>query len=204
MEVIGGWISNVVIFLIAAFLLELLLPSSSLQKYTRLVLSFILMLIIIEPILQLTNQDYKTEWGKWNELHMSSYELDDIKTEINMQKNEIEKGQDAYISEQVTEHLESQTAETVRERWGWEVKNLDLQWEDEEDKNIEDVVVTVQLAPVEEGDQRSIESVDIQMEQEDENHAPLENRKEIITFLGDSWGVSSEQIHLEMAEEGGF
>ena len=210
LEVLGGWVSNLVIFLLAAFLLELLLPSSVFQKYTRVVLSFILMLIIIEPIVQLTNENYEAEWERqMNQIFAASYSSENMEEKIKMKKNEIEMGQDAYISEQVTDQLKEQAEDTVKKRWGWEVKEVALQWEENRDKNVkqlEDVSVSVQLARSEEVEKEGpIEPVNIQIEEniekkETSNHTT----KEILIFLEQTWGIPSEQIQLEVDEEGGW
>ena len=53
MSFLSSWISNIIIFILLATVIDMLLPSSSLQKYTKMVIGLLLIAIIITPILSL-------------------------------------------------------------------------------------------------------------------------------------------------------
>ncbi|RSL31980.1 stage III sporulation protein AF [Salibacterium salarium] len=208
MEWLSQWMSNLIIFLLAAFLLELLLPSSSFQKYARLVLSFILMLLIIEPILSLTNSAPEQQLEeRIEELNDSNFENQSVELQVNNQKNEIEAGQDAYISKQVSIQLTEQVNDQLKDQWGWEVEDITFEPGGEDESNLDQASVYVSLASfIEEKKSSDIETVHIDVAQpSDETTEADESQvtKEIQTFLAETWEMKEDQIHISMMEEGG-
>ncbi|RSL34558.1 stage III sporulation protein AF [Salibacterium salarium] len=213
MEWLSQWMSNLIIFLLAAFLLELLLPSSSFQKYARLVLSFILMLLIIEPILSLTNSASEEKLKeRIDTLSDSNFENQSVELQVNNQKNEIEAGQDAYISKQVSIQLKDQVSDHLKEQWGWEVENISFEPGEENETDMDKASVHVSLTSHKEEDNSSsdIETVRIDVEQQSDEieHTEETNeshpvRADIKTYLAETWEVKEEQISISMLEEGG-
>ncbi|MFZ4452135.1 stage III sporulation protein AF [Salibacterium aidingense] len=214
MEAFSEWMSNLIIFLLAAFLLELLLPSSSFQKYARLVLSFILMLLIIEPLLSITssNPEQKIQQTIEN-WRRESFEDQSIELEMNKQKNEIEAGQDAYISKQVSSQLKDQADRHVKDQWGWEVEDISIE-SLEEDLNTEDISVFVTLRKAEneeekDEDEKNIEPVRINVEHtseetvEETSEETSGEAEEIHSYLAETWDLRMNQIHISLVEEGG-
>lgn len=53
-----AWIRNIVVILLLTSFVELLLPESELEKYTRVVLGLFIVIAILNPILNLFNNDY--------------------------------------------------------------------------------------------------------------------------------------------------
>ncbi|WP_240378061.1 stage III sporulation protein AF [Bacillus piscicola] len=211
MELFNGWMSNLIIFLLAAFLLEILLPSSSLQKYARLVLSFILMLLIIEPLVAWNNKG-SMEWEQqWERLSPFTVQEQKLETEINNKKNEIVDGQDAYISKQVREQLEEQVERTLIERWGWEVDEIRMNQINERGNSAEDIKVDLLLKKHEqdertENTKTKIEPVHIQLDDDQEHvnsNAHLQDKREIEEYLEEEWGLQDGQLQIQMTEEGG-
>ena len=58
MSFLTSWISNIIIFILLATVIDMLLPSSSLQKYTKMVIGLLLIAIIITPILSLFQTNF--------------------------------------------------------------------------------------------------------------------------------------------------
>ena len=58
MSFLTSWISNIIIFILLATVIDMLLPSSSLQKYTKMVIGLLLIAIIITPILRLFQTNF--------------------------------------------------------------------------------------------------------------------------------------------------
>ncbi|WP_158735187.1 stage III sporulation protein AF [Alteribacillus sp. YIM 98480] len=205
MDWLTSWMSNLIVFLLAAFLLEMLLPASSLQKYARLVLSFILMLIIIEPLLSLTNGQVEDIWDQeLANLNFQPIQSASIESNMNNKKNEIEEGQDAYISKQVSNHLREQVEETIKERWGWEIEELQTEWEGDDPEEMKVYLSLARFSPEE--NKSDIEPVNIQVEETEE----LDDKEEIsaieqdiYSYLTQTWEVDEEQIHITTAKEGG-
>ena len=53
-----AWIKNIVVILLLTSFVELLLPESDLEKYTRVVLGLFIVIAILNPILNLFNNSY--------------------------------------------------------------------------------------------------------------------------------------------------
>ncbi|ADL13252.1 stage III sporulation protein AF [Acetohalobium arabaticum] len=53
-----AWIRNIVVILLLTSFIELLLPESELEKYTRVVLGLFIVIAILNPILNLFNNNY--------------------------------------------------------------------------------------------------------------------------------------------------
>ena len=58
MSFLSSWISNIIIFILLATVIDMLLPSSSLQKYTKMVIGLLLIAIIITPILKFVSNEF--------------------------------------------------------------------------------------------------------------------------------------------------
>ncbi|MFB4164595.1 stage III sporulation protein AF [Alteribacillus sp. JSM 102045] len=205
MEWLGNWMSNLIVFLLAAFLLEMLLPASSLQKYARLVLSFILMLIIIEPLLSLTKGQADDIWEQEiASINDEAVHSESIESNMNQKKNEIEEGQDAYISKQVTNYLREQVEDTLKERWGWEIEELYADWKGEDPEEMNVHLSLTRFTP-EAGD-NEIQPVKIQIEDEEEIESKEDTSEideEMYAYLTQEWEVNREQIHITVTKEGG-
>lgn len=57
MAYIGEWVKHIVLLILMATFLDLILPNSSMRKYVKLVVGFLLILLILSPILQLFKLD---------------------------------------------------------------------------------------------------------------------------------------------------
>ncbi|MFP3440851.1 stage III sporulation protein AF, partial [Pantoea sp. SIMBA_133] len=58
MAVITGWITNIIVLILLATVLELLLPNSSMQRYVKMVIGLMLMAVILSPILTIFTKDF--------------------------------------------------------------------------------------------------------------------------------------------------
>lgn len=58
MSFLAGWVSNIIVFVLLATVIDMLLPNSALQKYAKMVIGLLLIAIIITPILGLFNKDF--------------------------------------------------------------------------------------------------------------------------------------------------
>ncbi|MBM7622754.1 stage III sporulation protein AF [Sporohalobacter salinus] len=77
-----AWIRNIVVILLLTSFVELLLPESELEKYTRVVLGLFIVIAILNPILNLFNNNYNFQ-------HIT--DLLTVEEESSMSKSEIMK-----------------------------------------------------------------------------------------------------------------
>jgi stage III sporulation protein AF len=76
MEILRGIIRNIVIIIVLATFLEMLLPSSTMKKYVKLVIGLFIIVTILAPVLSLINQNYSFSLGDYQ--ITSAKEVNDI------------------------------------------------------------------------------------------------------------------------------
>lgn len=59
MDFIKEWVTNIILFVLLATVIDMLLPSSKLQKYTKMVTGLLLIAIILTPILRIISSDFE-------------------------------------------------------------------------------------------------------------------------------------------------
>lgn len=65
MEVLKSIIRNIIVIIILASFLEMLLPSSAMKRYVKLVMGLFIMVTILGPILSLVDKNYSFELGSY-------------------------------------------------------------------------------------------------------------------------------------------
>src|SRR5699024_4851760 len=91
MDMLIQWVTQIVIFILLATIIDLLIPAHSMKKYVKFVVGLILILIVMQPIFYLFQTDIKQAL----EASVKDYLFDDQATEdmndlIEMQKSELE------------------------------------------------------------------------------------------------------------------
>ena len=56
MEWLQNWIRNLILVILLAHFIELLLPDNELRKYVKVVIGFFVIIVILTPLLQVTNR----------------------------------------------------------------------------------------------------------------------------------------------------
>lgn len=54
------WVTNIILFILLATVIDMLLPNSSMQKYTKMVTGLLLIAIILTPIFKLISKDFES------------------------------------------------------------------------------------------------------------------------------------------------
>lgn len=57
MSFLTEWLTTIVLFILFAIVIDMLLPSSSMQKYAKMVVSLLLIVVMLTPIFKLFNTD---------------------------------------------------------------------------------------------------------------------------------------------------
>ncbi|WP_102263547.1 stage III sporulation protein AF [Mesobacillus jeotgali] len=203
MDFIKEWITNIIIFILLATVLDMLLPNSSFQKYTKIVTGLILIAIILSPVMKLFTSDFESAIASMGQFH--SLEDENIKNSIEFQKKEIQASQHAYILETMAVQLKTAAEEELMEQQGMEIANIELEVNDQDQRpfpeNLEYVIVHVKKAE-DEG-----ETVAVVREVEIDTNAPLpskqtsQNTDQISSLLSEKWNVPEKSIQIMI--EGG-
>ncbi|PFG13840.1 stage III sporulation protein AF [Bacillus sp. es.036] len=196
MAVITGWITNIIVLILLATVLELLLPNSNMQRYVKMVIGLMLMAVILSPILTIFTKDFDSM--------LRSAALTDATPDVRMEnqieskKSEIQASNAAYIEEQMAVQMKSQVEKELRDQFNLEITHVGLELKDAEgEKNIEQIAVTVSKAV--EKDVQDVEAVSVSFElSEEEVQSSDAQSKKVAYFLADEWGLYPNQVGVQV------
>ncbi|MED1601122.1 stage III sporulation protein AF [Alkalihalophilus marmarensis] len=210
MGFLTDWITNIILLILLATILELMIPNSVLQKYVKMVVGLLLLVMILQPILSLITKDVD-QWlvsitQQSNQLESS------IEQEINLQKSDIELGLRAYISEQMAVQLEEEVKGELRDQYEVVISQVEVKIRESVNQtptaeDIEAVIVYLKdthegltesddaVAPV------SVVKIDTSKQVPQEMKQETRDLTSVRRLLSTNWEVPEEMISL--AWEGG-
>ncbi|MFS0656369.1 stage III sporulation protein AF [Bacillus sp. 179-C3.3 HS] len=204
MSFLTEWITSIILFILFAIIIDLLLPNSSMQKYAKLVVSLLLIVIMLNPIFSLFRADPDkifSELMKGKEEAQS----EEIKNQMNLEKREIQASQRAYILKQMAVQLEK-SAKVSLEKESYEMKHVEVLADEEHfDQTMEanQFRIKAVLTPLTEGAVETVAKVEIDLDKHKEEGAAASMKEEmrVKETLADVWNTSPKQITLQI--EGG-
>ncbi|MBU8907726.1 stage III sporulation protein AF [Desertibacillus haloalkaliphilus] len=210
MQLIIEWITNIILLILLATILELLLPNSSMQRYVKMVVGLLLLVMILNPLLSIFSKDVN-EIFDVAALEDEAITVSSLENSIESKKVDIESGQRAYISEQVAVQLKRQVEEELVDRFDVEVTDVVISMEqfaaeDGVEEQIDEVSVIVKQREHEvvSDSNEGIESVEVvaidTTRKQTTEEIPIDV-KEVLAYLETEWQISKEKISL--AWEGG-
>lgn len=114
MDFIGEWITNIILFILLAVIVDMLLPNSSMQKYVKMVTGLLLIVIILTPIFSLLNSDIEQTLTKFK--ISPNLKEKNIENLIEMKKEEIQAHTRAYSLETVAVLMKKQVEEELMKK----------------------------------------------------------------------------------------
>jgi stage III sporulation protein AF len=204
MDTLIEWVTQIILFIILATIIDLLIPATSMKKYIKLVVGLILILILLKPIFYLFNIDIE----KAVESSIQSTLNKDINNDslgnlIKFQKKEIETTQDAYILEQMAVQLKDLANDSLSEEYQVEITNIEFLFAAEQEityENLNEVIVHLSELENGEGAVSVVEDVVINTDNPVQNEGSI-NEQGIITTLENIWEFNDKEISLNW--EGG-
>jgi stage III sporulation protein AF len=202
-EFIKEWVTNIILFVLFATMIDMLLPSSRFQKYTKMVTGLLLIAIILTPIFNLLTRDFDDMMDGISNLEITGENR--INNSMDLQKNEIQASQDAYILKQMTVQLKEDANEELMDQYGLAITNIDLVVDAENQRpfpeNIQKMVL--QLAQSEQTEEavEVVQSVEINTNQPLPTETENENNDEVKQLLSKKWDIEEKVIELQI--EGG-
>lgn len=190
------WITEIVVFVMIAAIIDLLIPVSSMQKYIRLVIGMILILIFLKPVFFLFNTDVEQVLIRGTKDWLEAEETNAGEKKAELQKKEIVRAQGAYISEQMAVQLKEQADPLLKQHHQAEIQDIQIGFQKGEQltaEHISGVTVTLQ-EPREEGTVKQIDEVVIGRipKQKDRTH----DEAAIRTTLQKAWGLDPGQLTI--------
>ncbi|MFZ7945193.1 MULTISPECIES: stage III sporulation protein AF [Bacillaceae] len=204
MEFLKEWVTNIILFILLATVIDMLLPNSSMQKYTKMVTGLLLIAIILTPIFKLISKDFESALGSISKYQPASEK--NMKNVIDSKKKEIQASTDAYILKELTVQLKKDVKEELMEQYGLEIETIDLAINEKSDQAFPENLqkVTVLLKQPENGVKtvEAIKQIEINTEQPLPSKGNTEESEKIASFLSQKWNVTEETV--EVSIEGGI
>lgn len=140
MDAITQWVTQIIVFLLVAAIIDLLIPKNAMKKYIKLVIGIILMLIFLRPIFFLFSIDIQNDLeSNLNKLFQENKDDESIEYLTEFQKREIQASTDAYILEQMSTQLVSLAQEQLLEAFHAEIVDIQFQFLTEDEITYDDL-----------------------------------------------------------------
>ena len=198
MSFLAGWITNIIVFVLLATVIDMLLPSSALQKYAKMVIGLLLIAIILTPILGLFHTDFdKVLTAVTSEFENKNKK--DLGNLTEMKKKEIQATQGAYILEQMAVDLQTEVEEELMEDYKVKISSIDVGVTNEESPSLEELQhINISLEEAEKEDSTSaIETVaKVDINTRGKTSSIDVNLEAVKKFLATSWSVDEEIIEI--------
>jgi stage III sporulation protein AF len=202
MGALTEWVTNIIVLILLAGVIELLMPGNQFRSYIKMVIGLLILLAMLTPVFKLLNTDFDQVF---KQMDLPALAKDnEIKNSIDSNKSEIQGTQRAYILKQMAVPLKEQVQEELKKTYGVVIVDLQIQTDqDKEPLKPEDISgAKVVLAKYE--DQKGISDVsevDVSI-----SEAPNQEREtavpdEILQFLANQWQLETNRIEAVM--EGG-
>lgn len=204
MDILIDWVTQIIIFLLLASVVDLLVPETSVKKYINFTVGLILILIFLKPVFYLFDMDVKSAIEQSiNEVEYQQNENSETENLIKTQKKEIQDSQHAYILEQMAVQLKELANDTLQEEYQQEITHIDFQISnmgevtyENLNENLDKLHVTLQEAEEQEGSVDAVEDVAIGMEESSDKEAEVDVNG-IKQLLQDVWKVDKEKISIK-------
>lgn len=198
------WVTNIIIFILLATVIDMLLPNSSMQRYTKMVTGLLLIAVLLGPVLKLISSDFEEALLSLPALEAAGG-MKNSNNLIEMKKKEIQASQQAYILEQMAVQLKKGTEEELMERYGFRIAGLKIDAGNTDGQglpgSIEKVAVRLSDSKKESRYVQAVEAVVINASAPARESGKDELRDSVASFLAEKWSVPENAI--EVAIEGG-
>lgn len=206
MSILSEWVTQIIVFIFIGTILELIVPNNSMKRYIQIVVGLILLLILVKPILFLFSVHVPSVVNEVEQSITTPNELlESSKKQLDEQKDEIQKEQDAYIWNEVTAQLIHEADPVLQEEFdGTTIRDIAIVTADEEQGDLEQMeklVVTLQKSPSPKEEIAIVQPVEIGETPSDSTPVETEEGKKIRQTLATIWGVEASQIEY-IWEEG--
>ncbi|MFE4705861.1 MULTISPECIES: stage III sporulation protein AF [Bacillaceae] len=197
MSFLAGWVSNIIIFVLLATVIDMLLPNSALQKYAKMVIGLLLIAIIITPILGLFNMDFDDILTAATS-EFEDQEKKDLGNLTEMKKKEIQATQGAYILKQMAVDLQAEVEEELMVDYNMKISSIDVGVKNEEEPGVDDLQnITISLEKAEGKENSEIEAVaKVDINADSPSTSNDANLDAVKRFLATSWSVDEEIIEI--------
>ena len=220
-EWISEWLKNIIIIVLLASFVDLLLPSSNMQKYAKVVLGLVIILTIISPILNIVSGDFSIN-QLINRLENQMNSNDSSNKIVSIDQQQADSEYQKEMIRQVEETMLKNLKKEVEEQLNVSINalNLDATITDE-NWGIRQITLFVEKKPagltedINDGNNhveeiKPVQQVNINLSNKDqifsseEKEKSVEENQRIIRlikeFLDKEWGFAEEIIVINLIE----
>ncbi|MEI5908119.1 stage III sporulation protein AF [Bacillus spongiae] len=193
MSFLTEWITNIILFVLLATVVDMLLPSSVMKKYTKIVVGLLLITIILTPLFQFLASDFEEVIAKVQ--FQNGNDEEKVENLIEMKKKEIQASQDAYILEQMAVQMKEEAQRVLGDEQNWVITNIELQVHDL--STIPDGLSTISVFLSENNTNDEIAPVQpVSINTTTPLKKATEKWKELSQELAQIWEVETEKISI--------
>lgn len=205
MSILTGWVTNIIVFILFAIILDMLLPSSTMQKYTKLVVGLLLIAVFITPILSIFNKSFTSDIQE-KILESSSWRNPKLENSVESKKREIEETQQAYILEHMAVQLKNEAEKELMDQSNYAIQDINISLLDKHgEMNVENIeTIQVIVAESQESSRESVQPVEKIEIEIDKNQSDVSDTpsSELTTILSTVWGIDPSKIVIGLNEGG--
>ena len=199
MDFLSEWIANIILFILLAVVTEMLLPQTGLQKYVKMVLGLLLIIIFLKPLFTLFSKEPDEVLKEAENLVQNKNNL--LGNSIESKKIEIQSDINAYILEQTAVQLKDLSEKELMETFGYQIEDIEIELKEPVDHTVSsddllDNLKTIHVflsADANEDRVEPVRDVSIQIGGEVKREKS-EDTDKLASFFARQWGVDKERI----------
>lgn len=206
MSVVYNWITQIILLIMLATILEMLLPNDSFRRYVKMVIGLVLIVALLSPVMKIFNMPVNEILEQINPPSTD----DPIKNSLNTNKKVIDANLDSYIRKQTAVQMKNYVQEELMDQFQLSIKKVDPTINpDSTDSPVTKVSVILGQAKTSEdkssADVEPVKEVTVNVSEEDETKKKSTSKsadtKKVRDFLAKKWGLPENHISIQM--EGG-
>ncbi len=145
MEALQSWVMQIILFILLAFVLDMVLPDTDIRKYVKLVMGLMLLLLFLKPVFALFQVDSTRAVQEAMEGFAALTDAPSIENSIEEKKSEIDSVQRAYIEEQMAVQLKDQANPTLQEKFHMQITDIAVAFKEGEDEETTEAIDSIQV-----------------------------------------------------------
>ncbi|WP_203361789.1 stage III sporulation protein AF [Bacillus sp. REN10] len=199
MAFIVDWLSKVLTFILLAAVVDMLLPSSSFQRYARVVMGLLLLLVMLNPIWTLFSINMEQELYDWMAKQAKDEQLEQ---ELSIKQDRLESTKQLYILKNAEQQLRAEVEAELKNQFQKKIIDLNIEVHNWGKYAPEDIAqVDVYIASINE--QESSATVDeVVIDSSFQSQETQKEEQSLIDFLSKKWNIPTEQLNIHKVEEG--
>jgi len=204
LSVVYHWITQIIMLIMLAIVLEMLLPNDSFKRYVHMVIGLVLIVALLSPIMKLFNTPAEEILKS---IHLPQQE-DPLKKSINDNKKVIESNLTSYIQQQTAVQMKNYVQKELMARFHVAIEDIEPEiTPDKTDAPVASVKVVLGQAASDETihNVEPVKEVHIAVTEQkssknDSSEERIGQNVKVRQFLAEKWGLSPEQIALQWKE----